>query len=202
MNRPLARKFAYLSPALIAVLVVFALPSTDYGLVHLTSIESDNVPFKGVFTVTHRDAEGEIIRQFNGENLIPNEGLECISDLMFGTTECTGETVFSYIALGTSGTAPVDGDTVLNAEDITCVRVGDAAVATNTGTTGERIFTISSIFSGASCEGTAFLETGVFDRSCGECVSGNLLATLTFTSITLASGETLTIDYNIKVESI
>lgn len=159
---------------------------------------TDFAKFGGEFTLTHRDADGNIIQQITTPNLVVNEGLECVSDFVFGTTSCTGEAVFTYIALGTGVTAPADAQTALVTEVGACTRLQDATPAIDTATTGQRTITVSQTFSGASCEGSAFAEVGLFDAV----TTGNMLArALISPTITLGSGDTLQIDYDIVLNN-
>ena len=128
------------TPAIFAVLfaVSFVPADTFSG-----SVYSDDAQFGGVFTFTHRDADGNVIETWSQHNEVTNEGMECVSDFIFGTTSCTGEAVFTYIALGT-GTAAVDEtDTALGTEVGACTRLQDATPAIDTGTTNQRTTTIS-----------------------------------------------------------
>lgn len=159
---------------------------------------SDNTVMKGHFTFTHADQDGNILQTYQTDNLVVNEGMECVSDFVFGTTECTGEAVFQYLSVGTGTTGTVDADTALGAESGTCARVQDATPSINTAVTGQRTITISSVFSGANCEGEAYGETAVQDAG----TSGNMLArALISPTITLGTGDTLTIDYDIVINN-
>ncbi len=159
---------------------------------------SDGWILKGYFTITHSDTDENIIRTIQTDNLIVNEGMECVADHVFGTTSCVAEAVFQFLAVGTGTTAPADAQTALVTESGTCARVQDATPAINTATTGQRAITVSSLFSGSTCEAQAFGETGVFDAS----TSGNMLArSLISPTITLGAGDTLTIDYTVTINN-
>lgn len=174
--------------------VVGFVPLNDLG----SSAYSDDSQFGGVFTFTQRDAEGNIVQQFQQHNEVTNEGMECVSDFIFGTTSCTGEAVFTYIALGTGATAVDETNTALVTEVGACTRLQDATPAIDTATTNQRTTTISVTFSGASCEGSAFAEVGVFDAV----TTGNMLArALISPTINLGSGDTLQIDYDIVLNN-
>lgn len=183
-------KLIYGTPLLLAAIF----------LVAVSPITFDDVPteqFGGMFTIIHADANGNVLSVQKVHNLVTNEGMECMGDLIFnGTAVCTTEQEMSYIALGTNAAAPADGDTALGTE-AGCARVQDGTVALNTGVTGQRTATVSSQFSGGSCEAIAFVETGIFDASS----TGNMLARATFGSITLGVGETLTINYDIVINN-
>ena len=187
MNKKQLLKY---TPTLFAVLLLaVALPSvlseSEYG-------------YQGTFTLIHADSEGNILSIHTQTNLVNNEGMECIGDLLFnGTAVCTSEAVFQYLAVGLTNTAPADGDTALASESGGCARVQDATPDINTGSTGIRTVTLTSVFSGGSCESETYVETGIFDASS----SGNMLARAIFTGITLSSGDTLTINYSIVLNN-
>lgn len=184
-----------LSSILAVLLVVSIAPNFDSNIVAQSEI-SDVNEFGGYFEVTHENWKGEILSQQSMDNLVPNEGLECISDLIFGTTECVAEGTFNYIGIGTGLIAPVDSDTALGAESGTCARVQDATVDMNTATTGERLSTFQVVFTGASCTGEVYGEVGVFDASS----TGNMVATalLPNTVQLFNASDTLTVTYNIN----
>ena len=183
---------AGLPVSIFAVIFVVALMPTLNADVSPTT--ADTMRFGGEFTFTHFDANGEVIQVLTVPNEVTNEGMECVSDFVFGTTDCVGELVFTYIALGTGVVAVNELDTALGTEVGACTRLQDATPALNTAVTNQRTATVSQTFSGASCEGSAFGEVGLFDAV----TTGNMLArALISPTITLASGETLQIDYDI-----
>ena len=150
----------------------------------------------GDFTFTQRDSQGTIIEQFSVPNEVTNEGMECVADLVFTTTDCTTELDFQWIALGTNAAAVDETDTTLTTEVGGCTRLEDSTVALATGVTNQRTATISVTFSGASCEGSAFAEVGLFDAV----TTGNMLARAIISpTINLGSGDTLQIDYDIVI---
>lgn len=181
----------------LGIMPILATDSVDANLFGI-GVGSDDTILQGHYTFTHRDGEGNVLQTFQSDNLVVNEGMECVADFVFGTTSCVAEAVFQYLAVGTGAVATVDGDTALGSESGTCARVQDATPVINTAVTGERKVTISSIFSGASCEGEAYAETGLFDAGS----SGNLLArTLISPAITLGTSDTLTVDYTITINN-
>ncbi len=192
MNNKLT-KIAIATPILFALLFV----SLNESISLEANVMADP-SFGGLFTITHADANGNIISVQKVHNLVTNEGLECFGDLIFeGTAVCVSENTFSYLAVGTTATAPADSQTALIAESGGCARVQDGTVALDTSTTGQREATVSSVFSGGSCEAESYVETGIFDASS----SGNMLARATFSSINLGVGETLTINYEIVINN-
>ncbi len=184
-----------ISSILAILLVVSIAPNFDSSIVAQSEI-SDVSKFGGYFEVTHENWKGEILSQQTMDNLVPNEGLECISDLIFGTTECVSESFFNYVGIGTGLIPPVDSDLALGAESGTCARIQDATVDMNTGTTGQRLSTFQVVFTGATCTGQVFAEVGIFDASS----SGNMVATalLPNTVQLFNASDTLTVTYNIN----
>ncbi len=150
----------------------------------------------GEFTFTQRNSDGAILYQETVHNEVTNEGMECVADFVFATTDCTAELDFAWIALGTNAAAVDETDTSLTTEVGGCTRLEDATVALNTAVTNQRTATISVTFSGASCEGSAFAEVGLFDAV----TTGNMLARAIISpTINLGAGDTLQIDYDIVI---
>lgn len=195
-NKPLALTIG--GTILFSTILVLALFPTINAVQPNEIIAEDAPQFKGVFTLIHADKDGYVLSYQQMENLIPNEGLECSADLLFGTTGCTAESLFQFIALGTSAVSPADGDTALGAESGTCARVQDATPTLTSPASGIRAITLTSVFSGATCEGDTFAETGIFDSL----TTGNMLArTLLSATVTLTSGDSLTINYEVRLNN-
>ena len=153
---------------------------------------------QGTYTFTVYGPDGEIKSTQTSHNEVTNEGMECVADFVFGTTGCTGEVVFTYIALGTGVVAVDETDTALGTEVGACTRLQDATPALDSATTNQRTVTISQTFSGAACEGSAFGEVGLFDAV----TTGNMLArALISPTINLGAGDTLQIDYDIVLNN-
>lgn len=169
-------------------------PLVDNGI--SASSINDGAVWKGMFTIQHLDPDGNIISEQFVNNLVPHEGLECTADLVFGTTSCVGELDFQWLALGTGTNAPADGDTTLQTEVGGCTRLEDTTPDVITAIAGQRSVAVISLFSGASCEGSAFAETGLFDAV----TTGNMLARSAISpAITLNSGDTLNVNYTIII---
>ena len=175
------------------ILVVGFAPIAD-----LDSTGNSTFSLAGDFTITQRDSSGTIIEQFTVSNEVTNEGMECVADLVFITTDCTGETDFAWVALGTGSAAVDETDTTLGTEVGGCTRLEDATITLDTSTTNQRTAEISVTFSGASCEGSTFAEVGLFDAV----TTGNMLArALVSPTINLGAGDTLQIDYDIVLNN-
>jgi hypothetical protein len=159
---------------------------------------NDGTVLKGYFIITQADEFGNVKQVIQTDNLVVNEGMECVADHVFGTTSCTAEAVFQWLGIGTGTVAPVDANTALGTESGTCARVQDATPAIDVSVTGQRAVTVESLFSGGTCEAQAFGEVGVFDASS----TGNMLArSLISPTITLGVGDTLNIEYIVTINN-
>jgi len=190
------KPLAGISSILAILLVVSIAPTFNSGIITNDVPVADSYITGGYFTATLENWKGEVLYDETFDNLVPNEGLECISDLVFGTTECVAETTFNYIGIGTGVISPIDSDTALGAESGTCARVQDATPSMSTATTGERLTTFSVTFTGASCISEVYGEVGLFDQS----TVGNMVATalLPNTVQLFNASDTLTVTYNVE----
>ncbi len=157
---------------------------------------TDRVGAYGYFTLSVHNEAGELTQFVQSDNTVVDVGIDCMSDLIFGTTICTGEAFFDWIEIGTGSTAPTSGDTTIETAIGGCARVQDATVAV-VSPTGEITATVESTFSGATCAATV-TEAGVFDAT----TTGNLLARSTFAGVTIGASDTLTVTYNVKIEMV
>lgn len=174
--------------------------TVDSAKLDIQKAENNNLYLTGVYTVILQDKDGNVLSYQQMENLVPNEGLECSADLIFGTTGCAGEAFNQFIGIGTSAVAPADGDLALGAESGTCARIQDASPTLTSPSSGQRQVELSVTFSGGTCEAQTFTEVGVFDAS----TSGNMLSrTLLSSSVTLptGSGSTLTVNYQVNLNN-
>lgn len=171
-------------------------------------------PIVGHVTAIQRDAQGAIISYNQYDNIITNEGLSCITEVVFATTNSTGCAAasatdqFDRIALLTSQTAPVAEDTA--ASGLALVTSGglDAITATSIGvdvegdgsgaTQGKSITDIQHTFtktnSTAQTVGGAALTNGAGDA---------VFAAKLFTGgdIVLNESDTLEITWSIQLGS-
>ncbi len=183
--------------SIFAVLLLIGISSVATDTFETTGY-SDGWVLQGHFIITQSDADGNVIRTIQTDNLVVNEGMECVADLTFGTTSCASEAFFQFLAIGTGTSAPVDANLALGAESGTCARVQDATPAIDVSVTGQRKITVESLFSGGTCEAQIFGEIGVFDASS----AGNMLARSLITpTVTLGVGDTINIKYVITINN-
>jgi len=160
-----------------------------------TSEINDSVRAYGHFTLVVYDEFGVVKQYQQTDNLVVDTGLDCMGDLVFGTTLCTGEAFFNHIEIGTGVTGPLISDTTIETAIGGCARVLDATVAGTSATPGEITATVESTFSGATCAATV-TEAAVFDAL----TVGNMIARSTFAGVTVGAADTLTVTYNIKFD--
>lgn len=138
-----------------------------------------------------------LIRQLNGmcrtevkivENLIPTVGRAMIANNLTDVTP-TNVMVIKHCALGSSTTAPANGDTQLGTE----VYRNAIASITNASNVGYA----TGFFGAAETTGT-YKEVGLFCDSTGTANSGVLLSHVAV-DITKSAVETLTIDWIITI---
>jgi len=160
-----------------------------------TSEINDSVRAYGHFTLVVYDEFGVVKQYQQTDNLVVDTGLDCMGDLVFGTTLCTGEAFFNHIEIGVGVTAPLISDSTIETAIGGCARVLDATVAGTSATPGEITATVESTFSGATCAATV-TEAAVFDAL----TVGNMIARSTFPGVTVGAADTLTVTYNIKFD--
>ena len=197
-NKPLIAFVGGLGLFSILFLIATFPPIDSFQTSSIAIFGSDKIEVQGVITMIHKDKDGNVLSYQQFENLIPNEGLECVSDLVFGTTVCVGEAFYQFIGIGTSAVSPADADLTLGAESGTCARVQDSTPTSGSPSSGVRTIALQAIFSGGTCEGQTFTEVGLFDAS----TSGNMISrTLLSSSVTLTVGSTLTVNYQVNLNN-
>ena len=143
---------------------------------------TDTLPLKGKLDIKLYDEFGMLKEHREVPNLVVTTGLNNIAErLVTGATA-----VMSYMAVGTSSTAPVLGQTTLVAQSAT-------VALTSTSVAGSAVSYVASFPAGT---GTALLtEAGIFNNSSG----GVMLARSLFTAIDKGSSDTLTITWTITL---
>lgn len=182
----------YALPAIVALLGIsvfatsFQSPTASVPVLVDGSIITGHVILQVFDTQT-----GELKAKFENHNLVVDVGLDEMAQATFGVGGA-GSTNFDFIEIGTGTTAPVAGNTVI--ETSACARIQDVAPDVNSAISGETSVSVISSFDGATCAG-AITEAGIFNVVSG----GQLLARSTFGAVTIASGDTLNVNYTITI---
>lgn len=146
------------------------------------NLNSRNIKMTGILSVKKYNKDNRLVQELNVPNLVVTVGKEYIASRMIGTSS----NVMSHMAIGTSATAPVVGNTTLNSEI--------ARVALDSSARSNSIITYSATFGPGVGTGSV-VEAGVLNASS----SGTLLCHTTFPVVNKDSGETIVITWNISV---
>ena len=206
--------FALVASGLIGSNLLSAQPS---GLVAQdTTPSSDGIKISGHVTTIATDAHGNIKAYRQTDNVVVNNGKDCVTKLLFGgsttrgatgTGTCTGllNAPFTAIAVGNRTTAVTVATTnsSLTSEAIAgnglSRQVGTVSYQNATGTTGS-ITTIQTTFgplTGLSSGGTQVTESGLFNSTVVG--AGGMFAHQAISSIALNTGDSLTIKWTITI---
>lgn len=144
---------------------------------------------KGTYDFTITDTNGKVRDSWSVENLVTNAGFAQLA-LLAGDASATP---FTYLAVGTSTTAPAVTDTTLTAEivDTGLARVAGTVSRVTTTVTNDtyRVTTTWTATGSKTIE-----EVGVFNASS----AGTMLSHALTTSKAVTNGETLTGTYSLK----
>jgi len=128
----------------------------------------------------------------NRHNLLTNGGRDFIHAQAY-TNTAAGTQGSRYIAVSTDTGSPAAGDTTLTGE-ISTNGLGRAAATTNTHSAGTNTSTLGITYT-ASGTHTAVQKSALFNASS----SGTMTHENTFTSVTLASGDSLQVTWTLTL---
>ncbi len=172
----------------------------------------------GHITLTATNPDGKIISYIQTDNLIVNVGENCVAESLFNVTtfgaaeECGGTGAhiggngvadggFTYIAIG--NTTSVD---ILTAENKTLsrelqrIKDNSTSVTPSSGSTDpgtSAVVTLKAVFKATAAGTTDVNESGIFDAFGKD--AGNMLARKTFSTISLAQDDKLTVEWEITI---
>jgi hypothetical protein len=147
----------------------------------------ENLKATGMVHVVHKNASGEIINQFEVPNLVVTAGKNHIAAKIAATTN--SPVSMTHMAIGTSSTSAVAGDTQLGTEGGR-VALTAAVVSTNT-------ITYTATFPAGTGTSTTpgVQEAGIFNGSSG----GTMLCRTTFPSVAKAAGDSIAVTWVVTV---
>lgn len=145
---------------------------------------------QGEFRLIHRKADGTLVSDETVKNIFTNAGKAQLALLCGDATA----TPFTYVAVGTSSTAVTATDTTLNAEiiDSGLARASGTVTRITTTVTNDT-YQISKVFTASGSK--TIEEVGVFNASS----SGTMLSHALSGTKSVASGDTLTVTYTLKI---
>jgi hypothetical protein len=154
-------------------------------------MNKEKFTLRGYFNLRHFDVYGNLLDETTIHNTVTDMGKDEVAGLINGTR--TG--AFTYLAIGTSGTAASAANTGLLAElaggmaraSATCTQITTDV----TNDTARLVHTFNATAS------YTVQEAGIFDTPTS---GGRILARGTFTGKAMSSGDTLTVTYDIDVD--
>jgi hypothetical protein len=154
-------------------------------------MNKEKFTLRGYFNLRHFDVYGNLLDETTIHNTVTDMGKDEVAGLINGTR--TG--AFTYLAIGTSGTAASAANTGLLVElaggmaraSATCTQITTDV----TNDTARLVHTFNATAS------YTVQEAGIFDTATS---GGRILARGTFTGKAMSSGDTLTVTYDIDVD--
>lgn len=149
----------------------------------------NTITLRGKYKFEIKDVLGNVRDSWSVDNLVVSAGKAQLA-LLAGDASATP---FTYIALGTSNTAPAAGNTALAAEitDSGFERAAGTVSRTTTTVTNDTL-NIAKTFTASGSK--TIEEVGIFNASS----SGTMLSRALTGTKAMFSGETLTITYTLK----
>lgn len=147
-------------------------------------IQDNLTGIKGTIVAVLTDENGDIKQTQKINNLVVATGKSFIASRMVGTAS----NVVSHMAVGSSGTAPVDGNTTLASEILT----GGRAAAS--GSSAGAVVTYTATF-GAGVGTGNILECGLFNASTG----GTMVARSASINVVKGPTDTLSLTWTITI---
>ncbi len=155
----------------------------------------NKVKFGGVYKVTHKNKDGQLVSYEEIHNLVPNEGLEYFNSVLFGGVAASQY----YVGLYANNYQVLATDTMVtfatSASEITAYDetsrpqfVPEVDLVEVFNTANKAVFTING---STTARGVFIATTSIKGGNTGKLVSASLFAS----PRTLASGDTLTIEY-------
>lgn len=145
----------------------------------------ENIKIIGEVSIKVLDKDGNIVDSREIPNLVVTSGKTFIAASMLKTTS-NSPVAMTHMAVGTSGTAPAAGDTVLGGE-VGRVAFGSASSSAN-------VVTYTATFPAGTGTG-ALQEAGIFNAAS----AGTMLCHTTFGTVTKGASDSMAITWTITV---
>ena len=162
----------------------------------------------GHVTLVLRDSDGEIKQYVQTDNVVTNEGLDCLVDQLFGsvaTGTCTTTGNMDIVSIGTGAAGGATAVTLTIPLAAGCIAFADPGVIADGGA-GTQAIQVEVIFGGlgssgadlaaTQCEAT-ITEAGLFNTGGASTTANNMFAIQGFTGVTIATADTLTVTWDI-----
>lgn len=153
---------------------------------------SNSINVKGRFKIELKDANGAVIKDYGWiDNLITSVGKAGMAGLIGNTGSIAA---FTYLALGTSSTAPAISDTTLGSE-ISSNGLSRSAATISRVTTAYSNDTLQLAFTWSVTGSSTIQEIGIFNAAS----VGIMLSHALTGSIAVSSGNQLSIVYQVQM---
>jgi hypothetical protein len=149
------------------------------------------ITLRGSLRIALRDLDGKILEERLINNLVVTQGRSWVLGQLQTVNQVTSQAI-GWLAIGTSSTAPVTGDTLLGSE-VTRVAIG--TWVTSTLANNPPNWQAQASFA-SNLGNTTLAECGLFNSSAAN--ASTMLGHATFTSFSKTTSNTLTISYTIS----
>ncbi len=151
--------------------------------------QQDFIRMRGSIRMILGDLDGNALQEMNFQNLLVTIGRSWVLGQLESINIQTAQTI-TYLAVGSSTTAPTTSDTTLGLE-VTRLAIGSFST---TGLTANPPSWQAQVSFATNQANTTLAECGLFNSSAG----GTMLAHATFASFVKATSNTLNISYTIS----
>lgn len=158
----------------------------------------DAIQINGALSFVLTDTEtGNVRQELYVPNLVVTAGKGFIASRMVGTSQ----TIMSHMAIGTSPTGELAGDTALGAElNAGGIYTGYSRASLSVATASNNVVTYSANFPAnnpsAPVGGAVLREAGIFNAS----TAGTMLCRTTFPTVTKLPADAMTITWTITIQ--
>ena len=150
-------------------------------------MNNDNVIATGVWNITVRDADGNIVHQETRKNLVVKEGLAWVAGALGNDLTSLSEVQLNYQELGTGTTPPTFLDAGLETPD------GATRKLLNSSSHIDNVLYITAFWSAGEATGT-WDEFGCFINGTGVSNSGSLFNRLMLGGVIVGASNSLSVD--------
>lgn len=154
-------------------------------------LKAQELVLRGIFTIEHRDRDGNLKERFDVDNTVTNTGKAQIAALIQGNG---GTVKFTRIALDAVATAATAADTTL-ASEITSPSLKRVLSTATQALTNVANDTSQLVHTFSSTATQAVNGVGVFDSASG----GTMVSRTTFATKNLVSGDSLQVTHKLIV---
>jgi hypothetical protein len=151
---------------------------------------NENLKLSGQLNIVLKDKNGKVKEERIEKNLVVQKGLEFIISRVEGTSKA----VMSHMALGSSSTAAVAGQTDL----VTILGAREALDSTTIPSATKHKVVYVSSFEAGDATG-AVKEAGIFNS--GTAAAGDMLSRVVFDVVNKAADDTMTVTWTITLSA-